>query len=131
MNRFDSCEILGQLPNIRHAAFTFLVHRTFASRSTSPAQTDDCTCLLYSDDWYFGDTLSGAICSPLSTSYLIAMHIRDTNLYRWGVFRRLANRLGSLDHFLDAMTELVQFSDTEDRKVRRYEIIALTDVNMI
>ncbi|KAG1850855.1 hypothetical protein DFJ58DRAFT_842350 [Suillus subalutaceus] len=52
------------------------------------------------------------------------------NLYRWGVFRRLATRLESLDHYLDAMTEIMKFSDAEDRQIRHYahKIISLTEV---
>ncbi|KAG1863129.1 hypothetical protein F4604DRAFT_1957319 [Suillus subluteus] len=52
------------------------------------------------------------------------------NLYRWGVFRRLATRLESLDHYLDAMTEIMKFSDAEDRQIRHYghKIISLTEI---
>ncbi|KAG1837911.1 hypothetical protein DFJ58DRAFT_734100 [Suillus subalutaceus] len=54
------------------------------------------------------------------------------NLYRWGVFRRLANRLESLDRFLEAMSEMMKFSDAEDRQIRHYgrKIISLTERNM-
>ncbi|KAG1878159.1 hypothetical protein F4604DRAFT_598339 [Suillus subluteus] len=52
------------------------------------------------------------------------------NLYRWGVFRRLANRLESLDRFLEAMTDMMKFSDAEDRQIRHYgrKIISLTEI---
>ncbi|KAG1848310.1 hypothetical protein DFJ58DRAFT_842952 [Suillus subalutaceus] len=51
------------------------------------------------------------------------------NLYRWGVFRRLATRLESLDRFLEAMIEIMKFSDAEDRQIRHYgrKIISLTE----
>lgn len=52
------------------------------------------------------------------------------NLYRWGVFTPLANRLGSLDRMLGALDELMKFSDAEDRQIQRYgrKIISLTEI---
>ncbi|KAG2358903.1 hypothetical protein BDR07DRAFT_1416185 [Suillus spraguei] len=52
------------------------------------------------------------------------------NLYRWGVFTRLANRLDSLDRMLEALDELMKFRDAEDRQIRRYgrKIITLTEI---
>ncbi|KAG2342481.1 hypothetical protein BDR05DRAFT_964087 [Suillus weaverae] len=55
------------------------------------------------------------------------------NLDRRAVVKDLAKRLRSLDHFLDAMNEIMKFSDSEDCELQHYgeQIIALTEIATI
>ncbi|KAG1776970.1 hypothetical protein EV702DRAFT_1197636 [Suillus placidus] len=55
------------------------------------------------------------------------------DLDRRAVVKDLAKRLRSLDHFLDAMNEIMKFSHLEDCELQRYgeKIIALTEANII